>query len=148
MYEETSTESSMLVKQRPMTTDDYNFTIPQTKQCLSGAQTYTLPLFCDRDNWSYDLETQRWPRYSEDVSTIWNCYVKPFARYSLNWKSTKIAFKVKCQGHYVTNFEPLLVFTMGHIPTKFDQFLTSSFQDFVQTDTDRRTDWLIDWAEV
>jgi len=34
----------------------------------------------------------------------------------------------------VTNFEPLLAFTMGHIPTKLHQFLFSSFRDFVWTD--------------
>jgi len=38
----------------------------------------------------------------------------------------------------VTNFQPLLVFTMGHIRTKLHQFLTRGFQDFVWTD--RRTD--------
>jgi len=27
----------------------------------------------------------------------------------------------------VTNFQPLLAFTMGHIPTKLHQFLMSSF---------------------
>jgi len=44
----------------------------------------------------------------------------------------------------VTNFQSLLGFTMGHIPTKLHQFLTGSFRDFVQTgrqtnaQTDRR----------
>jgi len=38
----------------------------------------------------------------------------------------------------VTNFAPVLAFTMGHIPTKLHQFLTGIFQDIVQTD--RRTD--------
>jgi len=42
----------------------------------------------------------------------------------------------------VTIFEPLLSFTMWHIPTKSHQFLVSSFGDFVRTDkqTDSRTD--------
>jgi len=35
----------------------------------------------------------------------------------------------------VTNFQPLLAFTMGHIPTKSYHVLMSTFQDFVQTDT-------------
>jgi len=41
----------------------------------------------------------------------------------------------------VTNFQSLLAFTMGHIPTKLHQFLTSSYRDFVRTDTakDRQT---------
>jgi len=34
----------------------------------------------------------------------------------------------------VTNFQTLLAFTMGHIPTKLHQFQTSSFRDFVRTD--------------
>jgi len=39
----------------------------------------------------------------------------------------------------VTNFQSLLAFTMGHIPTKLDQFVNSSFFRFcadVQTDRD------------
>jgi len=46
--------------------------------------------------------------------------------------------KVAKSSHYVTNFESLLAFTIGHIPTKLHQFLISSFRDFVHTD--RRTD--------
>jgi len=40
----------------------------------------------------------------------------------------------------IINFQTLLAFTMGHIPTKLHQFLISSFRDFVRTDaqTDRR----------
>jgi len=38
----------------------------------------------------------------------------------------------------VTNFQPLLVFTMGRIPTKLHRFPTSSFRDFMRTD--RQTD--------
>jgi len=40
----------------------------------------------------------------------------------------------------ITNFEPLLAFTVRHIPSKLHQFPTSSFWDFVRTDaqTDRR----------
>jgi len=34
----------------------------------------------------------------------------------------------------VTNFQPLLAFTAGHILTQLHQFLISSFRDFVQTD--------------
>jgi len=37
-------------------------------------------------------------------------------------KNTKMALKSD-----VTNFQPLLAFTMGHIPTKLHQFLTVSF---------------------
>jgi len=43
---------------------------------------------------------------------------------------------------YVTNFQPLLAFTVGHIFTKLHRFLISSFRDFLQTDrrTNRQTD--------
>jgi len=41
----------------------------------------------------------------------------------------------------VINFQSFLAFSMGHIPTKWHQFLPSSFGDFVRTDTqpDRQT---------
>jgi len=35
----------------------------------------------------------------------------------------------------VTNFQPFPVFPMAHIPTKLHRFSTSSFRDFVRTDT-------------
>jgi len=35
----------------------------------------------------------------------------------------------------IINFHPLLAFTMGHIPTKLHQFLTSSFRHFLRTDS-------------
>jgi len=35
----------------------------------------------------------------------------------------------------VTNFQSLLAFTMGHIPTKLHQFLIRSFRDFVRIGT-------------
>jgi len=34
----------------------------------------------------------------------------------------------------VTNFEPLLAFSVGHISNELHQFLVSSFQDFMRTD--------------
>jgi len=42
----------------------------------------------------------------------------------------------------VTNFQPRLAFTIGHIPTKLHQFLISSFRDFMRKvrQTDRQTD--------
>jgi len=48
--------------------------------------------------------------------------------------------QTQLSGSKVTNFQPLLVFTMGHIPAKLRQFLITSFWDFVGTDgqTDRR----------
>jgi len=42
--------------------------------------------------------------------------------------------KVKKIAVKVTNFEPLLAFTMMRTPTKLQQFLMRSFRDFVQTD--------------
>jgi len=39
----------------------------------------------------------------------------------------------------VINFQTLLAFIVGHIPTKLHQFLISSFRDFVRTDTHRQT---------
>jgi len=41
---------------------------------------------------------------------------------------------------YVTSFQPLLAFTMKHIPTKLHQFLISSFRDIVCGQTQRQTD--------
>jgi len=35
----------------------------------------------------------------------------------------------------VTNFQPLLAFTTGHIPTKLHQFVVSGFRDFLRTVT-------------
>jgi len=35
----------------------------------------------------------------------------------------------------ITNFQVLLMFIMGHIPTKLHQFLISSFRNFLRTDT-------------
>jgi len=49
-------------------------------------------------------------------------------------KSMKIAPRSN-----VTNFQPLLAFNMRHIPTKLHRFLTSSFQDFLQRDTQTDT---------
>jgi len=47
--------------------------------------------------------------------------------------------KNSCQGQSsrsnVTNFLPLQVFSMGHIPTKLHRFSTSGFRDFAQADT-------------
>jgi len=42
----------------------------------------------------------------------------------------------------VTNFQPILAFTVGHIPTKLHRFLIGSFRDFVRRErrTDRQTD--------
>jgi len=42
----------------------------------------------------------------------------------------------------LTNFQPLLAFTIEQIPAKFHQFLISSFRDFVETDAQihRQTD--------
>jgi len=45
----------------------------------------------------------------------------------------------------VINFQPLLAFTTGHIPTKLHRLPTSSFRDFLRTD--RRTNWLTDAAK-
>jgi len=53
-------------------------------------------------------------------------------RYALQIKNTERALKVKGQGRM---FQPLLAFTMGHIPTKLHQFLISSFRNFVRTVT-------------
>jgi len=55
-----------------------------------------------------------------------------------NEKNTKIALNVKGQRSNVTNFQPLLAFTMGHIPTMLHQFLIISFRNFVRID--RQTD--------
>jgi len=52
----------------------------------------------------------------------------------VSMKNTKIAVKVKGHRSNVTNFQALLAFTMGHIPTMLHQFLISSFRDFVRTD--------------
>jgi len=41
-------------------------------------------------------------------------------------------------GSNVTNFQSLVAFIVGHIPTKLHQFLISSFRDLARTD--RRTD--------
>jgi len=41
---------------------------------------------------------------------------------------------------YVTNFQSLLAFTVGHIPIKLHQFLISSYRYFVRTDIDAQTD--------
>jgi len=35
----------------------------------------------------------------------------------------------------ITNFQPLLAFPMGYIPTKLHRFLAGNFRDFVRTDT-------------
>jgi len=42
-------------------------------------------------------------------------------------------FKISSRPN-VTNFQPLLAFPMGHIPTTLHRFLTSSIRDFLQTD--------------
>jgi len=55
--------------------------------------------------------------------------------YSVSCINTKIALKVEGQSN-VTHFHSLLAFTVGRIPTKFHQFLISSFRDFVNTNTD------------
>jgi len=53
-----------------------------------------------------------------------------------------ISRKIALRAPDGTDFQPLLAFTMRHIPTKLHQFLIGSFQDFVRTDehTDRQTD--------
>jgi len=59
--------------------------------------------------------------------------------YMANKKNTKIDQCQRSRSN-VTNFQPLLTFTMGHIPTELHQFLISSLHDFVQTHTDTQRD--------
>jgi len=49
-------------------------------------------------------------------------------------KSTKMSQGQRSRSN-VTNFEPLLAFTMGRIPTKLHQFPISSFRDFLRTNS-------------
>jgi len=50
-------------------------------------------------------------------------------------KKDKNSFQGQESRSNVTNFQSLLTFTVGHIPTKLYQFLISSFRGFVRTDT-------------
>jgi len=48
------------------------------------------------------------------------------------WKKSDNSSQGQRSKSNVTNSQPLLAFTIGHIPTKLHQFLISSFQDFVR----------------
>jgi len=48
----------------------------------------------------------------------------------------------------VTNFQPLLVFTVGHIPNKLDRFPACSFRDFVRTAANKQGHCLCNYFRI
>jgi len=84
--------------------------------------------------WTHDIET-------EMCVSIPKMKLLGKAIHKVYSELKKYDFSSQGQRSNVTNFQTLLAFPMGYIPTKLHQFLTSSFWDFLQTDaqTHRQT---------
>jgi len=101
--------------------------VAQVKTSMTDINPITLKLEGDQDILKMYLHTEN------EVARLRH------SRYAWQMKKYKNSSHGQMSRSNVTNFQTLLVFTMGHIPTKLHQFLISSFRDFVRTDTDRQT---------
>jgi len=116
------------------------------KLCPRGAHTCARTLFrcCDLDinpitlKLECDLDILKVYFHAEnEVAKLRHSKHLTVDGWDVHGKWKKIR---KClSGSNITDFQSLLTFTMGRIPTKLHRFPTSSFRDFQRTDTQTDT---------
>jgi len=117
-----------------------------------GAHTCAQPLFCFRDldinpmtlKLEGDLDILKMYLHTEDeVAMLRHSKLNKRWHVHSPWQMKKYENSSQSQRSRsnVTNLQSLLAFTTGHIPTKLNRFLFSSFRDFLRTDkhTDTQT---------